>query len=308
MSFSFSELKKSSKTSLSNIRSEVEKLSTKGFANKDEGFWQPTVDKAGNGYAVIRFLPPAEGEEIPFIRRYNHGFKGPTGKWYIEESLTSIGKDDPVSDYNSKLWAQGENSEGRKIVTGNGSNGSGTKRRLYYTANIYVVTDTGNPDNEGKVFLYKFGKKIFDKLNDAMHPKFVDETPLNPFDLWAGANFKLKIQKVDGHRSYDKSDFAAAGPLLDDEKAMEKIWAQEKPLLPFMAETEYKAYEELQRKLDQVMGGSPVAEKPAPRLERREEPRAERPKSKVAEPETETGTDDDDDDASSFFQRLATSK
>jgi hypothetical protein len=307
VALSFSELKKSSKTSLAAIRTDVEKLATKSFSKDDKGdFWEPTVDKAGNGYAVIRFLPPSPNEDVAFVRRYNHGFKGPTGKWYIQESRTSMGSEqkDPVSEYNSKLWQQGEGSEGRKIVTGTPDQ-PGTKRRMYYTANIYIVSDPSNPDNDGKVKLFKFGKKVFEKLNDVMHPKFEDETALNPFDLWEGANFKLKIRKVDGYRSYDKSEFAAPSIFLDgDDKALEKVWSSQHSLEKFMKESEYKSYAELQNKLNEVMGLNEGSSEP--RQERTEAPRKEAKvlatKKATSAPEE---TDDDETEVSDFFQKLA---
>ena len=174
----------------------------------DDRFWKPTVDKAGNGYAVIRFLPAPEGEDLPWVRYWDHGFQGPSGLWYIENSLTSIGKDDPVSEMNSVLWNSGRDEDKETVRK--------RKRRLHYVTNIQVIHDAENQANEGKVFLYKFGKKIFDKVMDVMQPQFQDENPINPFDFWDGANFKLKIQKVAGYRNYDKSEFAAATPLSGD--------------------------------------------------------------------------------------------
>ena len=184
------------------------KTETKSYA--DERFWKPTVDQAGNGYAVIRFLPAAEGAELPWVRYWDHGFKGPTGLWYIERSLTSIGQQDPVGELNSKLWNTGLDADKDKARS--------QKRRLHYVSNIYVVSDPSNPQNEGKVFLYQFGKKIFDKIMDVMQPDFADETPVNPFDLWEGADFKLKIRNVEGYRNYDKSEFSSAGQLAEDDK------------------------------------------------------------------------------------------
>jgi hypothetical protein len=200
---SFSNLKKSSKSSLDKINQQVSKLAApEGEGRKqDTRFWQPEVDKSGNGYAVIRFLPSPDNEDVPFVRIFDHGFQGPGGQWYIEKSLTTIGKADPVSEYNSQLWAtklQANQDQVRK-----------QKRKLNFISNIYVVSDKAHPENEGKVFLFKYGKKIFDKLNAAMNPEFEDEEPINPFDFWAGANFKLKIRNVEGYRNYDKSEFEA---------------------------------------------------------------------------------------------------
>ena len=196
---SFAKLKKQSKTgSLTDkLIKQVEKLNDKG-SNVDERIWKPVVDKSGNGYAIIRFLPESEGSELPWARVYTHAFQGPGG-WYIENSLTTLGQKDPVSEHNSQLWNSG--SDANKEIARK------QKRRLSYYSNIYVVSDPTNPENEGKVFLYKYGKKIFDKIMEAMKPEFADETPINPFDFWAGANFKLKIRRVEGYQNYDKSEF-----------------------------------------------------------------------------------------------------
>ena len=182
----------------------------------DERFWKPTVDKAGNGYAVIRFLPATKDEELPWVRYWDHGFKGPTGLWYIENSLTSIGQADPVGELNSRLWNSGIESDKDKART--------QKRRLHYVTNVYIVSDPSNPDNEGKVFLYQFGKKIFEKIMDVMQPSFADEKAVNPFDLWEGANFKLKIRNVEGYRNYDKSEFDSQTALSEDDTVLEGIY------------------------------------------------------------------------------------
>jgi len=176
---------------------------------QDERIWKPTVDKAGNGYAVLRFLPGAEGQDLPWVRYWDHGFKGPTGLWYIENSLTSIGQPDPVGELNSRLWNSPNVTDADKAQVRE------QKRRLHYVANVLVVQDPSAPENEGKVMIYKFGKKIFDKIMDSMQPDFADETPVNPFDFWEGADFKLKIRKVEGYRNYDKSEFASVTALHD---------------------------------------------------------------------------------------------
>ena len=244
---SFANLKKSSKTSLEKITQQVNKLATPegGGRENDNRFWQPEVDKSGNGYAVIRFLPAPDGEDVPFVRIFDHGFKGPGGQWYIEKSLTTIGKQDPVSEYNSQLWATG--------VQANQDQVRKQKRKLNFISNIYVVSDKAHPENEGKVFLYKYGKKIFDKLNAAMNPEFEDEQPVNPFDLWAGASFKLKIRNVEGYRNYDKSEFDKPEPLMDDDAALEKLWKSEHSLQEFLKEEHFKPYDELKQKLYRVL-------------------------------------------------------
>jgi len=244
---SFANLKKSSKTSLEKITQQVNKLATPegGGRENDNRFWQPEVDKSGNGFAVIRFLPAPDGEDVPFVRIFDHGFKGPGGQWYIEKSLTTIGKQDPVSEYNSQLWATG--------VQANQDQVRKQKRKLNFISNIMVVSDKAHPENEGKVFLFKYGKKIFDKLNAAMNPEFEDEDPVNPFDLWAGASFKLKIRNVEGYRNYDKSEFEKPEPLLDDDAALEKLWKSEYSLQEFLKEEHFKPYDELKQKLYRVL-------------------------------------------------------
>ena len=216
---------------------------TKSF--DDERFWKPELDKSGNGYAIIRFLPAPKGEDIPWQRMFSHSFQGPGG-WYIENSLTTINKNDPVGEVNRRLWNSG--SEADKETARR------QKRKLSYFTNIYVVTDTKHPEYEGKVCLYKFGKKIFDKVMESMQPQFDDEEAINPFDLWKGANFKLKIRKVDGFWNYDKSEFDAVTPLLDSDGALEKVYDAEYPLKPFHEESNFKPYTELKEKMERVLG------------------------------------------------------
>ena len=213
---SFADLKKQSSLGslTAKLVKEVEKANTSGGGG-DERLWKPELDKTGNGYAVIRFLPAPENEEFPWAKMYTHAFQGPGG-WYIENSLTTNGQKDPVSDYNRELWNSGNESD-KDVVRKQ-------KRKLSYYSNIYVVKDPTNPSNEGKVFLFKYGKKIFDKIMEAMQPEFEDETPINPFDFWQGANFKLKAKNVAGYRNYDSSEFAAVSPLLDDDDALEALW------------------------------------------------------------------------------------
>ena len=218
---------------------------TKSF--DDERIWKPELDKSGNGYAVIRFLPAPEGEDIPWQRMFSHSFQGPGG-WYIENSLTTINKNDPVGEANRRLWNSG--SEADKETARR------QKRKLSYFTNIYVVADPKHPENEGKVFLYKFGKKIFDKIMEAMQPQFDDEQAINPFDLWKGANFKLKIRKVDGFWNYDKSEFEAVAQLLPSDEELEKVYQSEYPLKPFHEDSNFKSYNELKEKMERVLGES----------------------------------------------------
>ena len=289
---SFSSLKKQSSLGslTSKLVKEIEKTNTtKGGA--DERLWKPELDKSGNGYAVIRFLPATDGEDLPWAKVNSHAFQGPGG-WYIENSLTTLGAKDPVSEYNRDLWNSG--NDGDKDVVRR------QKRKLSYYANIYVVKDPVNPHNEGGVFLFKFGKKIFDKLTAAMQPEFEDETPINPFDFWQGANFKLKIRKVDGYWNYDKSEFDAPSPLLDDDDALEALWKKEYPLADFTAQSNFKSYEDLERRLKSVLG-----QKQAQRPRIDEEVVQEDDPTPVAAAAVASAPDADEDDALSYFQKLA---
>ena len=262
----------------------------------DERLWKPNVDKAGNGYAVIRFLPAPEGEELPWVRVWNHAFQGPTGQWYIENSLTTLNQKDPVSEYNTQLWNSGVESD-KEIARKQ-------KRKLKYYSNIYVVSDPSNPENEGKIFLYAYGKKIFDKLMEAMQPAFEDETPINPFDFWQGANFKLKIRKLDGYWNYDKSEFESASALKTSDEELESIYKGEYSLQEFMAPSNFKSYDELKARLDAVLTGSVVTGKTAAQMVEEEEVPAPTFKSEPT-PQPASVGDDDEDDAMSYFEKLA---
>jgi hypothetical protein len=231
------------------IEDSTSPTSKEAGSKDDTRLWQPTVDKAGNGMAVIRFLPaPAvDGDDaLPWVRRFDHGFQGPGG-WYIENSLTTLGQKDPVSEYNTTLWNSG--------IEANKEIARKQKRRLHYIANILVISDPSNPSNEGEIKLFKFGKKIFDKITEAMNPEFADETPINPFDMWEGANFKLKIRNVEGYRNYDKSEFADKSALLEgDDEKLEALWKKEFSLKEFTEPSNFKSYEVLKAKLDKVLG------------------------------------------------------
>ena len=261
----------------------------------DERLWKPTMDKSGNGYAVIRFLPAPDGEDLPWVKLWNHAFQGPTGQWYIENSLTTLGNNDPVSEYNSKLWNSGVESD-KEIARKQ-------KRKLQYYSNIYVVSDSANPQNEGKVFLYRFGKKIFDKVMEAMQPAFEGETPINPFDFWEGANFKLKLRKVDGYWNYDKSEFESVSALSDDDDVLEEIYKKQYSLAEFTAPTNFKSYNELKTRLDMVLSGTVAANSTVETL-MEDEPTATATVDTKPAP-TVTVTEDNDDDAMSYFEKLA---
>ena len=259
----------------------------------DERMWKPTVDKAGNGFAVIRFLPAPEGNELPWARYWDHGFKGPTGQWYIEKSLTSIGQQDPVSEANSKLWNSGDERD-KDIARER-------KRRLHYVSNILVEQDPANPENNGKVFLYEYGKKIHDKILDVMNPEFADEEPMNPFDLWGGASFKLKIRKFEGYRNYDKSEFASIAPLSEDDSELEQVYEQCYDLAEFTDPCNYKSYGELEQRLNMVLGlaAGAAGEFHVDRIMEAEPAPAPRsaPEPVIA--------GDDEDDTMSYFAKLA---
>ena len=239
-------MKKKRGEKLQSLLKETAKINTPSQGQGDDDrFWRPELDKSGNGMAVVRFLPAPDGEDLPWARTWNHGFQGPGG-WYIENSLTTLGQKDPVSEYNSQLWNSG--------IEANKEIARKQKRRLTYISNVYVIKDPANPQNEGTIRLYKFGKKIWDKLNDKMNPQFEDETPVNPFDLWEGCNFKIKIRKMDGFSNYDKSEFETPSALHEDEAKMEEIWKTEHSLEEFTNEKNFKSYAELKEKMERVLG------------------------------------------------------
>jgi len=301
---SFDKLKQNRTASINKLVEAAEKLGTTKASYGDDRIWAPAVDKAGNGYAIIRFLPAKDGEDLPWVRFWDHGFKGPTGRWYIENSLTSIGQSDPVGEINSVLWNSG-NEKDKEIARDR-------KRRLHYVSNILVLSDPANPDNEGKVFLYKYGKKLFDKIMDIMQPQFQDETPVNPFDFWAGANFKLKIRNFEGYRNYDKSEFEGASEMLGgDESKLEKIYNSLYSLKDFIDPSNYKSYADLKRKLVEVLGaealgGTMTAEASVETSTHVSKTADETPAYSSKESKFETSsTDDDDDDSLSYFAKLA---
>ncbi|NBW56880.1 single-stranded DNA-binding protein [bacterium] len=305
---SFQDLKKQSKLGslTAKLVKEVEKMNTTSGSG-DDRVWKLECDKSGNGYAVIRFLPAPNGEDLPFVKLYSHGFQGPGG-WYLENSLTTLGQKDPVSELNSELWNNGTDA-GKEIARKQ-------KRKLTYVSNIYVVKDPSNPDNEGKVFLFKYGKKIFDKLTAAMQPEFEDEEAIDPFDFWKGANFKLKAKNVAGYRNYDSSEFAAPAPLLDDDDAMEAVWKKQYSLAEIVAPDQFKSYDELKKRLDYVLGSKGSRRVDEEVAEEEEYSRGSvkeldddlrselsnlQPTRRAAAPVEE----DEDDDALSYFAKLA---
>ena len=292
MSTSFANLKKTQKTSLDSLVKAAEKLTTRTDNARDQRLWKPEVDKSGNGYAVLRFLPAPKSEDDPWVKIYDHGFQGPGG-WYIENSRTTLGagEKDPLSEHNSMLWNSG--------IESNKDIARKQKRRLKYYSNILVVKDPANPQNEGKVFLYQYGAKIFEKLKNAMQPEFEDESPVNPFDLWEGANFKLKIRNYEGYRNYDKSEFESASPVDGEDSRLEEIWNSQYSLVEFLDPKNFKSYEELQTRLSRVLGNET---KPDLRVvtaapEARSAP--------AVETDSVPWSTDDDDESLSFFKKLA---
>jgi hypothetical protein len=300
----FATLKRSRSNDLSKLSEQLKKLNPneKTGGSSDDRFWYPDVDKTGNGYAVVRFLPASKNEDVPFVRVFTHGFKGPSGQWYIENSLTTLGKDDPVSEYNTQLWnsTTDDKSPARKQARDQ-------KRKLTYISNVYVVKDPAKPENEGKVFLFRYGKKIFDKLNEAMHPQFADEKPLNPFDLWEGANFKIKIRQVEGYRNYDKSEFDERGPLLNDESELERVYNQEYALQEFLDPKNFKDYDVLKKKLNTVLGLNRTVNEDDIPAQRAEAPVLKTKPAKMDDddaPWKSNATEEDDEDLS-YFKKLA---
>ena len=310
---SFKDLKKQSSLGAltQKLVKEVEKMNNTG-GGADDKYWKLECDKAQNGYAVIRFLPAPDGEDMPFVKMYSHAFQG-KGGWYIENSLTTLGQKDPLSEYNSELWNNGTDAgkeQARK-----------QKRKLSYIANIMVVKDPANPQNEGGVFLYKFGKKIFDKIMSAMQPEFEDEEAINPFDFWEGASFKLKAKNVAGYRNYDSSEFGKVEALLGgDDDALEALWNKQHSLSELVAADQFKSYDVLKKRLDQVLGlggttSRPRVEEDTEQEDIEEQLRSARPafkKEETAYPDPEPAAPslsapagDDEDDALAYFQSLA---
>lgn len=290
MSKSFSDLKKSRDTSLKTLQSAVDKLAPQQYKDDDERYWYPEVDKSGNGFAVIRFLPASKNEDVPFVRIWDHAFKGPTGQWYIEKSLSTLGQPDPVMEHNSRLWDSGSD-ENKKIA-------SKQKRRLTYISNVLVIRDPAKPENEGTVRLYRYGKKIFDKLKDKMNPTFPGETPMDPFDMWAGANLRLKITNVDGYRNYDKSEFEPASALMEgDDAKLDELWNKQHSLAELISTDKFKSYDDLKARLNRVLALDAEPVRPARSLPKVAAPADEDP-SEVEEIE-------DDVDVKDFFKRVA---
>ena len=288
----FSKLKKSS-GNLEKLTKAIEQLNSSSEGGKsDDKYWRPEVDKAGNGMATFRFLPapPQDGDDgLPWVKVFSHGFQGPGG-WLIDNCLTTKNTQCPVCEHNNRLWNSGIEAN-KEIVRKQ-------KRKLNYIANVYIISDPKHPENEGQVKLFKFGKKIFDKINEAMNPAFEDEVAINPFDMWKGANFKLKIRKVDGYQNYDKSEFESPSPLSGDDDKLEAIWKQEHSLQDLVADKEFKSYDDLKKRLDKVLGAADVPKTTV------EQAKASGPAKKVSE-DAPWEPDVSEDDDMAYFSKLA---
>lgn len=295
MAIDFKSLKKSSGLT-DKLTKAIQDTQKQSYAKDDERFWQPEVDKAGNGYAVVRLLdaPAVDGEDaLPWVRVFNHGFKGAGGGWYIENCPTTVGGECPACEHNNVLWNSGIESN-KKIV-------SNQKRRLTYISNILVLQDKAHPENEGKLFLWKYGKKIFDKIQEKLTPQFEDETKVNPFDFWKGADLKIKIRNVEGYRNYDKSEFSDPAPVYEDDKKIEALWKSLHSLNQFVAPDQFKSYDELKKRLDRTLGAGGAVAAAAKKIEDDSAPWDE-PKTAAPRKTAEAVSVDDDMD---YFKKLA---
>ena len=295
---SFANLKRQS-GNLDKLAKALEQISSNESAGNQDNFWRPEVDKAGNGLATIRFLPAPEvdgDDALPWVKIFTHGFQGPGG-WFIDNCLTTKNQQCPVCESNSALWNSG--------IEANKQIARDRKRKLSYIANVYIVSDPKHPENEGQVKLFKFGKKIFDKITEAMNPPFEDETPINPFDMWEGANFKLKIRKVAGYQNYDSSEFESSSVLgsFDDAK-LEEIWKKEHSLQELVSDKEFKSYDDIKKRLDRVLGQA--VDRPKTTVESIKEQTRSQPVRDERDdtPWEDTSTTEDDDDMA-YFRNLA---
>jgi hypothetical protein len=291
----FQQLKQNSQSQIDAISQALNQTQLKKESYGDDRIWKCERDKSGNGYAIIRFLPPSEGEDLPWVRMFSHGFQG-KGGWYIENSLTTLNQDDPVSEYNRELWNNGTEAGKNQARE--------QKRRLNYFSNILVIQDSANPQNEGRVHLFKYGKKIFDKINDVMNPEYPDEKPVNPFDLWTGADFKLKVRMLDGYVNYDKSEFGNSRAIYEDDAELERLWKSQYKLNELIEPSNFKSYDELKTKLDRVLGLTSFTPEPV-----QSEPTIsamDAPKFNTAEEVSlPSSSGDDEDDTLKYFKQLA---
>lgn len=294
---SFKDMKKSSQNTVLTLSKEVEKLNKGGESFKDDRFWNITRDKSGNGYAVVRFLPPVENEDVPWVRIFSHGFKGPGGNWFIENCPTTLGKKCPVCEANGELWNSGLESD-KEIARAR-------KRKLRYISNILVISDPSNRENEGKIFLFNYGKKIFDKITESMTPQYEGEEPINPFDFWTGRNFKIKVKTIGEYPNYDSSEFASPSALFEgDDAKLEMLWKSEYPLKEFVDPSQFKSYDELQNLFLSVVNKKASMAKPSVGVTATVTEQ-QRPSSiKESKPPFESNTEEEDGNLD-YFKKLA---
>lgn len=292
MPMNFMDLKRS-KNNIDKYAKKIEDLNSRGFA-KDPRYFFPKQDKAGNGFALIRFLPEPKGEDFPFVRKFHYSIQGPGG-WYIEDSLATIDKDDPVA----QRWFKARNEKDEKLE-------KMLSRKVAFISNIYVIKHPSNPEDEGKVFLYQYGKKVFDMITEAQQPpEALGKEPMDPFSLWEGSNFQLRLYKNgQGWNQYDKCRFEdGQSPLLNDDKALEKIWESTYSLAGEIAPSKFKSYEDLEKKLERVLSGSDDS-KDSPRA-RVKEDQAPRRQEAEASSHPETEAEEASEDDVDFFKKMA---
>lgn len=302
--FNLADLRKLRTSNLDSIANALKKTT---FEKEDDSsFFKLEKDKAGNGSAVLRFLPKHPDDDLPFVSIYSHAFQNPTNKrWYIENSRTTINEADPVAELNSKLWSTGLESD-KEVARRQ-------RRKLTYIANVLVVHNPANPALEGQVMQFKFGKKIFEKLADATKKsEFPDDPPpFDPFDPFGGANFKLRQREVEGYPNYDKSEFAGVSPISEDEDKLLEVLNKIQPLKPLVDASKFKSYDDLKKKLDSVLnanqaGAAPSAQEVIENVSSK--PTAAKPAGKVAEapaPKSKAADIEDTDDIEDYFKNLA---
>lgn len=291
-----------SASNFNKIKESLDKINSK-FQKDDDTFWRPEVDKAGDGYAEIRFLPtpPQDGDEgVPFVKLLSYSFQGPTGQWYIENSPKTLDNNafDPVAEANARAWKEGEAGQ---------AEARGRTMRKQFVANVYIVDDGANPENNGKVFRWRFPKKIMDKIDQAMNPKFKGDEPLNPFDLLEGANFKIRIKTVESgqnsYLNYDDSSFKNPAPLFKNDEKLNEIWQQSHSLLELVSPDKFKSEAELRERFASVMGLSVSEKEPEP--VKKTEPKLS---EKIDDEIPFVGNDNDDvEDDLEYFKKLASS-
>lgn len=291
-------------SNLQKVKEALDKMNKGGDSYKDGRMWTPTQDDAGNALAVIRFLPSLKADQLPWVKVYTHGFQGSTGRWYIEKCLTTIGADDPVCNYTRKLWNRGDD-EGKELARK-------YKRKLSYYSNVLVVNDPKHPENEGKVFLFRYGAKIFAKITSMMMPELDSDPSVDVFDPDVGANFRLRVKRVAGYANYDDSAFQAPSPISKDDKVLDGILSAAYDLGEFLKPESYKSFDELDAKFHdvlQVEGKPETATREAtwdkPEAETWDEPKAKSVRAPRAESKPAPEPVMDDDDPAKYFEQFA---